>query len=468
MHFFAESKFGPLCAPLCGVTGAGCDMGNDVLQLAWSQIFAERLQCDQSLMPCLEDLWLPWKNSCTEQRDESICQSEVAQASAKAACWRQRLIASFGVWDALFCAVQPMARHEARLRRFCKLFEELWPADSSYDESSLAAAVEKEQTRVNHLVNSLVERISQSANLVSDKEILELLDNLIKGAAGLELDVKLDVVELRSTCLQGDELRVGIQDWLRRVQRLYWCPLDGAARIMFKEVFCAKCSGGLHMKVESNLAGSHLDYIVETPVRHLAARSYSDEPMDNAAVLYRLLECSSSRTVEVADLWKNFCECITSISEGATMPESTLKLRFGHGLLALHTLGLVSPQTGGKSDGDTKFDHWRLRKRHFGRVWLKNQDKQSWDAEAIAALCAVSPAASSTEIQLALRVDASGSQEKKPLPAWAQRFIPSVLRDAGKLPSLLKRQAPARPTGFDPSAKRGKVADKSRPRIFFG
>merc|ERR1712196_711033 len=116
--------------------------------------------------------------------------------------------------------------------------------------------------------------------------------------------------------------------------------------------------------------------------------------------------------------------------------------------------GLISPQAGGKSS-----THWRLKKKHFGRVWLKAVENV--DHEAMSSICMAS---SASEVQLALRGEDSEVREAKPIPAWAQRWLPAGLRAEGPLQSFLKRSAPLRPSGFDPSAKRAKGVDKSRAR----
>jgi len=466
VQFFAESPFGALCAPFEGV--GEYHLSKEALEAAWTHIFQTRLQKTPELMEHLEKLWASWWSERTqEEKGRQPLQAEVAQAAARATCWRQRLIASLGVWDVLCAAVHPMTRHDARLRRLCKLFEELWPKDSEYDVASLAEASGQEQEKAGKLLKTSIKRLGQDANLLNDKEVLQLLDTLIEASTHLDGALKKEISALKSKALEGPALRGKIQDWLQHLQSLYWIPLDGSARIVFREVFCAKCadkSDRLHLKVEGYMAGGKPGNIVETPLLTLASSSEAEgKPIGDAAFLYRLLECSTSRSVEVSDLWKNFLDGMTASSDS----QSTLKQRFGHGLLALHAMGLISPQAGGKSETGSNFDHWRLRKRHFGRVWLKGSESLNFDD--ISALCAAAPEASAADVQLALRGEHVESLEQKPIPAWAQRFLPASLRgDEDKLPSFLKRKAPLRPTGFDPTAKKAKGVDKSRPRIFMG
>jgi hypothetical protein len=464
-HFFQESLFGALCVPLDGVVAPGSELDKEGLEAAWVAIFQERLAKAPEVTSHLVTMWAPWREDETEEQNVEALRAEVAQAAAQAACWRHRLLASFGVWDALCCAAQPMTRHEARLRRLCRLFEELWPKESDYDPASLAVAFQKEQTKSHNFVDLCITRLEKQSELLSDKEVLRLLEDLLEASISLDDALKTQLIELSMQELEGDALRTGIQDWLHRVKSLYWFPLSDGARIVFREVFTAKCRDGLHLKVEASLAEGKTGFAVETLLQPLATGVGSkekDTPPGDLTVLYRLIECSSSRSIEAADLWKTFCDCMGSpVSADGKPAQADLKHRFGYGILTLHAMGLLSPQAGGRADSGTSLAGWRLRKRHFGRVWLKA--KESLDVDTISALCAASP--SVAEFQLALRAD-DASPEKKPLPAWAQRWLPSARGD-GELPSLLKRTAPARPTGFDPSAKRAKGADKSRARIFF-
>jgi len=267
---------------------------------------------------------------------------------------------------------------------------------------------------------------------------------------------------VREQKLPEPVLRIAMQEWLHRVREAYWCPLEDAARIVFREVFCAKCKGGLHAKVERDLAGGKHGFTVEGHLTPLANGDPASKQPGDITVLYRLLEVSSSRAVDSNDLWRVFCSLVDP-SADPKAAHAALKHRFGYGVLSLHAMGLISPQSGGKSTG-WKTSTWRFRKRHFGRVWLKAKDTGA-DGD-FATLCAAVPE-TAAEVQLALRPD-SIAQEEKQIPAWAQRWLPESMRGEGHLPSLLKR-APMRPTsGFDPTAKRARGGDRSRPKLFFG
>jgi len=309
-----------------------------------------------------------------------------------------------------------------------------------------------------------IDRLSKNKKLLSDKEVLQLLEDLIEESTRLDYLFKCELLQLRSQGLESGLLLTAIQEWLRLVHTAYWCPLDDSARIVFREVFTVKCQGGLHTKVETLLAGGKHGFTLESHLQPLANGRTPGEPPGDITVLYRLLECSSSRSVDVSDLCKSFCFCVAP-SADLKVAQPALKHRFGYGLLTLHAMGLISPQSGGKTDGFSS-SHWRLRKRHFGRVWLKSKDAE----QDFSALCAAAPE-TAAEVALALRPDRINqeSMDTKEIPAWAQRYLPQALRGDACLPSLLKRSAPSRPaSGFDPAAKRAKGVQASRPRLFFG
>merc|ERR1719440_919207 len=122
--FFAESHVGPLCVPLDPAATDG-EVSKESLEATLVQLFDERLQQAPDMLEHLEKLWAPWWSEKAVDKEPQTLRLEVAQAAAKAACWRHRLIASVQVWDALCCAMQPLTRHEPRLRRLCNLFERL-------------------------------------------------------------------------------------------------------------------------------------------------------------------------------------------------------------------------------------------------------------------------------------------------------------------------------------------------------
>lgn len=323
--------------------------------------------------------------------------------------------------------------------------------------------------KASKLVKDCISKLSQSGKVLTDKEVGKLLQSFVEASGRLDDTLKSKIISLQAESLQGAALRTELQKWLLDVQSACWLPLQGSTRIAFREFFCAKTRAGLAVEIESSLRGGKQGQIDES-LKKLAALSVdTGKDMADAALIYRLLECFSSRVVDVSDLWKTFCDCFSAdnplnpLSMDAIPLQSTLKTRFGHGLLALHGMGLISPQASGRAEAGTSLSHWRLRKRHFGRVWLKG--KASFDAADIDALCGATPVPEAAELHQALMCGNSDAQEPKEIPAWAQRFLPPGVRNDGQLPSFLKRQAPR---GYDPSAKRGKGVDKSRPRIFMG
>jgi hypothetical protein len=475
LHFFAESTSGLLCAPLDDrdefpLDDEGCESSKEGSEAAWTQIFHDRLQEAPQLMEHLKQVWITWSGDRAEGLEPEALRSEIAQAATQAACWRLRLIASFNVWDALCCAVQPMTRHEPRLRRLCRLFEVMVPKESNYDSESIETVVKAEQEKVSQLVKVCISKLSHDSKVLSDEEVMKLLQRLGETSAKLDESLKAQLDELKNRQLDVPQMRSSMQEWLHNVQSLYWVPLQSAARIVFREIFLARVRNGLHVRVEASLGGGKMGYIAETPVRTLAAAGRdSGKSLSDAAVLYRLLECSSSRAIEVADLWKTFCECMAlNCSADAKSAQSAGKSRFGYGLLALHSMGLIAPQpkAGGKAECGNSFDHWRLKRKHFGRVWLKATESANDDD--LSAICAAVPAVTTAaDLQMAIRSDNLDAQEPKQLPRWAQAWLPECLRGNEKPASMLKRHAPVRPTaGFDPSAKRARGAVKSRPRIF--
>ena len=86
----------------------------------------------------------------------------------------------------------------------------------------------------------------------------------------------------------------------------------------------------------------------------------------DTVLLFRLLECCPGKSVAVKDLWRVFSDKAV-VTERDAKPGT--RQRFGKALLTLHSLGLFIPCGSNKQFG------WRLRKRHFGRVWMKEPDE---------------------------------------------------------------------------------------------
>jgi hypothetical protein len=286
------------------------------------------------------------------------------------------------------------------------------------------------------------------------KDVLQLLEDLVDASPTLDSQLSKEISRLKSEATKEKELRSGIKDWLHRIRVSYWLPLEDLARVVFREAFSGPCQEDLTQKVEMSLVGKK-GFTVESFLKPLSlGKSSGSQSPDDLALLYRLLECSASRAIEVADLWQAF--------KNFAMPspsEATLLLRFGRGLLGLHAMGLFAPQSGGKAHTGYSFDQWRLRKKHFGRIWLKAKDVAITDA-----MSAIESAVPESVAEVRLAITEFNTSKPKDLPAWAQRWVPEILRSGtGQPATLLKRQLHR---GFDPSAKRARGERGSKPRLF--
>jgi hypothetical protein len=448
VHFFTKPSTG-LCAPLDHVLLQGKKFDEAKL----TRVFQKRLENAPDILEHFKPLWDAWDESGADKGPASVING-IAKAAAQATCWRQRLISSLGVWDALSCTLQPLLRHEPRLRRWCRLLEELWPKPSSDDEISLLEAFRAEQDGIMGLLEPCFSCL-QDTNSLSHGEVSTLLENLIGASSALDDKLKKEIHEMRCAESKDKELRSGINTWLCRVRAHYWLPLQDAARIVFREISCTQSHDDLIQQVESRLSGKK-GFTVESILKPLSIGSNQpSQAPDDLALLYRLLECSTGKSIEVAEVWRAFSDnAVPSPSE------SDLKLRFGRGLLGLHAIGLFAPQNGGKADTGSSFDHWRLRKKHFGRVWLKQ--KESAEAESVAELCEAKPVTVAEVRSKILMSKVAGDGQPIEIPDWAKRWTPESLRGNQPPPSLLKRQAPLR--GFETAAKR--PCHERKPRIF--
>jgi hypothetical protein len=126
VHFCAGSPCAALCAPIDDSVLQDHHFNKALL----THVFEQRLEESQGVVEHFRPLWEEWSDaaecsaaSASQKQEEAEVAKSLAKAASDALCWRQRLIASLGVWDALCKAMQPMARHEPRLRRLGKLLE---------------------------------------------------------------------------------------------------------------------------------------------------------------------------------------------------------------------------------------------------------------------------------------------------------------------------------------------------------
>jgi len=177
VRFFAGSPCAELCAPLDDSVLQEDRFNKAVL----TTVFEQRLTESRGVVEHFQPIWEEWNDAAADMTSATK-RAEVAKCMAKAAsdalCWRQRLISSLGVWDALCRAMQPMARHEPRLRRLGRLLQELWPKESSTDQLSLADALKEEQEGVDSLVLPIIENIKRDG-LLTYKDVLQLLEELV-------------------------------------------------------------------------------------------------------------------------------------------------------------------------------------------------------------------------------------------------------------------------------------------------
>ncbi|CAE8646875.1 unnamed protein product [Polarella glacialis] len=320
-----------------------------------------------------------------------------AQVYSQAVLWRRRLIDSL---KALLVAAQPTVGQEARIRRLCKLLEALWPVDDTQQAS-------QEQR-----LHGMFGKVKELLNCLPREQVRKLLAELSSAARGLSaaLQGKLKTLQAQAdgASQTDDEIRTSLLCWLEDVRQAYWQPLSGHARDLFLAGLC--CPQAVLDKVEVSLGSKTEDQHILQLANGTSGNgvTVAHSSMDDAAVMCRLLECHTGKAVKVADLWKAF----TCIQGTGPSPSNVLKRRFGMALATLHPLGLHLPVSG-KSDGDQSLSGWRVRKRHFGRVWLKPrcepQEELYAAREAAAALARQVP---STE--LAVSANRESPEESSP------------------------------------------------------
>ncbi|CAE8614294.1 unnamed protein product [Polarella glacialis] len=375
------SPFAPLCAERIdgSLTAAK-------LEHTFSKCFKEATaRPRQLLMEALEKLGIT---------------GSAAQVYSQAVLWRRRLIDSLKVWEALLVAAQPTVGQEARIRRLCKLLEALWPVDDTQQAS-------QEQR-----LHGMFGKVKELLNCLPREQVRKLLAELSSAARGLSaaLQGKLKTLQAQAdgASQTDDEIRTSLLCWLEDVRQAYWQPLSGHARDLFLAGLC--CPQAVLDKVEVSLGSKTEDQHILQLANGTSGNgvTVAHSSMDDAAVMCRLLECHTGKAVKVADLWKAF----TCIQGTGPSPSNVLKRRFGMALATLHPLGLHLPVSG-KSDGDQSLSGWRVRKRHFGRVWLKPrcepQEELYAAREAAAALARQVP---STE--LAVSANRESPEESSP------------------------------------------------------
>lgn len=360
----------PLRAPLEGP----CDNDEELVELVL-QRYADS-SAKQQLQKQLQLLWPEAQaaNSSYTLREKAV------RGGVQAMLWRRRLLPSLRVWEALLLATHPLTASEVRLRRITRLLQALWPTGPEFE-----ADKQKELTELLRKLQELLKTLSQE----KIKELLILL--MDPKCTGFDADLRSGLEELmqqatrsEDSALDNEALRKSLLLWVYQVRKKYWQPLSGDAR----DIFLAALSCP---KDALDTAQKHLEVKVEASLKKLASlgetQSTSGPKVNNslhdAALQCRLLECHLGKSVKVADLWKSFTQ-LAAADDASTSTtkvkkqsadglDEVLKQRFCNGLVTLFHLGLQAPQSGQAEGGEGGLSGKRLRKLHFGRVWLKPQ-----------------------------------------------------------------------------------------------
>jgi len=190
-------------------------------------------------------------------------------------------------------------------------------------------------------------------------------------------------------------------------------------------------------------------------VQHSKIAEADDGDLRDVGTLYRLLECHSGKQIKVADLWSAFTQHasvpdkVEVKSQGSKRrretekkPEEDLRFRFKNGLMSLHHLGIFSPAAGNAQRG---VSGWRLRKRLFGRVWLRKQQPKQEVAEV---------ALNAAEEPQPVDVDTSPVKASRPARPELEPGLGSRLK---RLPFARQSEASLPPPAFEKPNKRAKI-----------
>ena len=180
---------------------------------------------------------------------DGFLREQAVEAAADACHWRMRICTSLASWDALVCAALPMAKHEARVRRLCKLLSVLWPREADVDTSA------DQGRELDALLGTCLAHLAS----VSHEGMLALLRDLQQASSKLSRVNQKSMEELvasSSLCTtkeQLGELRQGVRAWFNDLRNGYWQPLKGPARALFCKAFSAS---GLAPMLEKCLVGT--------------------------------------------------------------------------------------------------------------------------------------------------------------------------------------------------------------------
>jgi len=373
----AESAISGFGAPLLWLCNDGNDAPPGMVRTHFQNEFRRRAKamCSQEVAKQFQHLW--------PDEGRSSAPLRMADAAAEAMEWRCSLVASLPLYEVLMNGAWSTAKFYERLRRIHPFLEVVWPVPASeevkqrkgLDDHFRAMQDLLDCLQVKHLQRLLYAIRQVSPSCVS-KALAQELQALLKQADDLGDAASEKGTDERQTLKQ---LRLSFRSWVEKVRSQYWQPLRGRAR----DVFLAK--GSLNCSKDSlDMAEKSLSTKFEVRLQHLAA----SVPIENAETdrtrLYQILECTSGRQVKVAELWYTFTQLVSDFgAEVMKAPKSKggekekelqgLKKRFQIAALALHHVGLFAPAAGSAQKG---LSGWRLKKRFFGRVWLRDPQEE--------------------------------------------------------------------------------------------
>ncbi|CAJ1392122.1 unnamed protein product [Effrenium voratum] len=310
-----------------------------------------------------------------DRKEANVLPLELAEAAAEAIAWRSVLVASLPLFEVLTIGAWSAAKHCDRLTRLCNFLKVIWPRPEGQEakqERELSKYISNLQETLHLLPISQLQKLLTEAATVAPRCVSVALEQELQ-----ELQRQAAQCDDSARSKKGlDRLRDAFRNWVGQVMAQYWRVLGSpATREMFLSLCCSKESLAA--------AEKHLASDFEGKLQHLGFLSGPAEPLADAARLFQFLECCSGRQTKVSELWLTFGQMgssftpeeLTQASKSRGRPSEkekglqALKLRFQKALLSLHHLGLFAPAPGGSQKG---LSGWRLRKRAFGRAWLRD------------------------------------------------------------------------------------------------
>ncbi|CAK9063897.1 unnamed protein product [Durusdinium trenchii] len=315
----------------------------------------------------------------------------VAEAAAKAMTWRWKLVSSLPLFEVLMVGAWSTVKYQVKLSKIYHLLEAIWPVPASEEEK---------QREMLHRVFS---HLQETLHCVPVEQLQRLLLELVPVASCLPAALRDELQglvkqaegfgESHARAKKGtdlrlalDQLRGAFRQWVDHARAEFWRPLDGAARDLFLAPGSLNCHKNCLTAVEKRLTSKFegkLQYLAAEGLGMEESIQDAGQPLADAALVFQLLESSSGRQIKVAELWLSFAQLVSPFNAAEVTALKTrnpaekekekdlqgLKHRFQRALMTLHHLGLFAPAAGGAQKG---LSGWRLRKRVFGRVWLRD------------------------------------------------------------------------------------------------